>query len=87
LAGGLVSIADEAGQFDVLTHGRFWGHAERLVHKLIPFNEQHREDHQAIRTQIRDFCAELKRYRQAPAEAVKAEIEARFDAIFTTRTR
>jgi len=87
LAEGLAIISDEAGQFDVLTHGLCWVHAERLVHKLIPLNEQHRADQQAIRAQIWDFYAELKRYRQAPTEAVKAQLEARFDAIFTTHTR
>ncbi|MGC1953598.1 MAG: transposase, partial [Gammaproteobacteria bacterium] len=84
---GLAVISDEAGQFDVLTHGLCWVHAERRVHKLIPLNEQHREDQQAIRAQIWDFYAELKRYRKAPSEAVKAKLEARFDALFTTRTR
>ncbi|MFZ0257953.1 MAG: hypothetical protein WAN46_20465, partial [Gammaproteobacteria bacterium] len=55
LAEGLAIISDEAGQFDVLTHGLCWVHAERLVHKLIPLNDHHREDQQAIRTQIWDF--------------------------------
>jgi hypothetical protein len=87
LAEGLAIISDEAGQFDVLTHGLCWVHAERLVHKLIPLNEQHREDQQAIRAQIWDFYAELKRYQKAPTEAVKATLEARFDTLFTTRTR
>jgi Transposase IS66 family len=87
LSEGLAIISDEAGQFDVLTHGLCWVHAERLVHKLIPLNEQHRVDQQAIRSQIWDFYAELKRYRQAPSEAAKAKLEARFDEIFTTRTQ
>ncbi|MGC1955523.1 MAG: hypothetical protein WA970_23690 [Gammaproteobacteria bacterium] len=53
----------------------------------MPLNEQHREDQQAIRAQIGGFYAELKRYRRATSETVKADIEARFDAISTTRTR
>lgn len=52
-----------------------------------PLNEPHRVDQQAIRSQIWDFYAELKRYKQAPCEAAKAQLEARFDAIFTTPTR
>jgi hypothetical protein len=87
LAEGLAIISDEAGQFDVLTHGLCWVHAERRVHKLISLNDQHREDQQAIRAQIWDFYAELKRYQKIPTEAVKAKLEARFDALFTTRTR
>ena len=70
----------------MLTHGLCWVHAERLVHKLIPLNEQHREDQQAIRAQIGDCYAELKRYQKTPTEAVKAKLEARFDTIFTTLT-
>ena len=68
-------------------HGRCWVPAERRVHTLIPLNEQHREDPQAIRAQIWDVYAELKRYQQAPTEAVKARLEARFEALFTARTR
>ena len=50
-------------------------------------NLQHREDQQAIRAQIWDLYAELKRYQKAPSEALKATLEARFEALFTTRTR
>lgn len=87
LSEGLAILSDEAGQFDVLTQGLCWVHAERLVHKLIPLNEQHRVDPQAIRSQIWDFYAELKRYQQAPSAAAKAKLEARFDEIFTPRTQ
>ena len=36
---------------------------QRLIHKLIPLNERHREDQQAIRAQVWDFYADLKKYR------------------------
>ena len=62
-------------------------HAERLIHKLIPLNEHHRDDQQAIRTQIWDFYAGLKKYKAAPSEERKAELDRRFDEIFTTKTR
>jgi hypothetical protein len=45
LAETLAIISDDAGQFNVLTHGLCWVHAERLIHQLIPLNEPHREDH------------------------------------------
>src|SRR2546430_7100466 len=70
----LALISDEAGQFDVLTHGLGFVHAERLVHKLIPLNEQHREDQQAIRAQVWDFYADLKKYKQTPLAEKKAEL-------------
>ena len=83
----LALISDEAGQFDVLTHGLGFVHAERLIHKLIPLNEQHREDQQAIRAQVWDFYADLKKYKQTPLAEKKAELDRRFDEIFTTKTR
>lgn len=83
----LALISDDAGQFEVLTHGLCWVHAERLIHQLIPLNEQHREDQQAIRAQIWDFYADLKKYKQAPSAEKKAELDQRFDEIFTTKTR
>lgn len=83
----LAIISDDAGQFDVLTHGLCWVHAERLIHQLIPLNEQHREDPQAIRAQVWDFYAELKNYKQAPLAEKKAGLDRRFDEIFTTKTR
>jgi Transposase IS66 family len=87
LAETLAIISDDAGQFDVLTHGLCWVHAERLIHQLIPLNEPHREDQQAIRAQVWDFYADLKKYKQAPSAKKKAELDRRFDEIFTTKTR
>jgi hypothetical protein len=83
----LAIISDDAGQFDVLTHGLCWVHAERLIHKLIPLNEQQPEDQQKIRGQLWDFYADLKKYKQAPSAEKKAELDRRFDEIFTTKTR
>ena len=82
----LAIISDDAGQFDVLRHGLCWIHGERLVHKLVPLNDTHREEVEAMRGLIWDFYAELKTYQSHPSLARKRELDARFDAIFTTRT-
>ena len=37
-----VIVSDDAGQFNVGTHGLCWIHAERLVHKLETFTDQQR---------------------------------------------
>jgi hypothetical protein len=87
LSAGWAIISDEAAQFEGLTPGLCGVPAERLVHKLIPLNEQPRVDHQAMRSQRGDCYAELKRYQQAPCAAAKAKLQARFDEIFTTRTQ
>jgi transposase len=40
--GNAIVVSDDAGQFDVGEHALCWVHAERLVHKLETFTEQHR---------------------------------------------
>jgi len=82
----LAIISDDAGQFNILLHGLCWVHAERLVHKLIPLNDQHRIDIARVRGQIWSLYADLKRYKMQPTMAYKKELEARFDAIFTQKT-
>jgi hypothetical protein len=63
-----------------------WVHAERLIHKLDAFNEAHRAAQQAVRGQIWDLYRDLVAYKNAPSSSAKAELEARFDAIFQQRT-
>jgi len=82
----LAIISDDAGQFDVLLHGLCWIHAERLVHKLVPLNDTHRQELEKVRAQIWDLYANLKAYKVRPSLPDKLEIDARFDSIFSTRT-
>ena len=82
----LAIVSDGAGQFAILLHGLCWIHAERLVHKLIPLNEHHRQDQARVRGQIWELYADLKSYREHPDPAMRPLLEARFDAIFTQRT-
>ena len=92
----LVIVSDNAGQFNVLTHGLCWVHAERLIHQLIPLNEQHREDPQAIRAPFWDFYADLKntnkrlrrRKKRSSTDIIgRMPIQRRFDEIFTTASK
>jgi hypothetical protein len=82
----LVIVSDEAGQFAVLLHALCWIHAERAINKLVGFNDAQRKALEEIRTRIWDFYAELKAYKEEPCEEKRAELEARFDEIFATRT-
>jgi hypothetical protein len=82
----LAIISDDAGQFDVLLHGLCWIHGERLVHKLVPLNDTHRKELEAVRGLIWDLYADLKAYKTQPSLARRRELDARFDSIFTTRT-
>ena len=82
----LVILSDDAGQFDVLLHALCWIHAERTIGKLVGFNDDQRAALGQTRTRIWDFYQTLKGYKQAPSQAQKAEIEVRFDEIFTQET-
>jgi hypothetical protein len=82
----LAIISDGAGQFAIRLHGLCWIHAERLIHKLIPVNDQQREAIVQVRDQIWSFYADLKAYKAQPVPARIPEFESRFTAIFTQRT-
>jgi hypothetical protein len=82
----LVIVSDGAGQFAILLHALCWVHAERLVHKLIPLNDQQRQDQQRVRAEIWELYADLKAYQRHPEPLRIPILEARFDAIFTQRT-
>jgi hypothetical protein len=82
----LAIVSDEAGQFNVLRQGLCGVHTERLIHKLIPLNETHRQAVNQVRGQVGAWYVDLKDYQKHPTEAKKGELAARFDTIFTTRT-
>ena len=84
----LVIVSDDAGQFNLLLllHALCWIHAERLINKLIPFNDNQREAIKLIRSKIWKFYDDLKKYKVAPDKKKKTELEARFNDIFTTKT-
>lgn len=48
----LAIIRNGAGQFNLLTHGLCWVHAERLNHTLLPMNKAHKEAVADVREQI-----------------------------------
>jgi len=81
-----VIVSDDAGQFDVGRHALCWVHAERLVHKLDTFTDQHRAAQQRVRSLIWRFYADLKAYRHDPTPARRTALRARFDRIFKRRT-
>jgi hypothetical protein len=79
-------MSDDAGQFNVLLHAVCWIHAERAINKLVGFTKENREAIAKVRGEIWDFYNELKAYKEAPRKKTKAELEARFDELFTTPT-
>lgn len=83
----LAIVSDDAGQFNILIHGLCWVHTERLIHKLLPLNDAHREDIAHIRDQIWTYYSDLKDYKEDPNEEMKISLTSRFDIIFTQKTR
>jgi len=86
LLSNTVIVSDDAGQFNVGRHALCWVHAERLVHKLDTFTDEHRAAQAAVRASIWQFYRDLKGYRCAPTAPRKAALAAEFDRIFTLTT-
>jgi hypothetical protein len=82
----LAIISDGAGQFAILLHALCWIHAERLIHKLIPVNDEQREAIAQVRDQRWSLYGDLKAYKAKPDQSLIPELESRFDAIFTQST-
>jgi hypothetical protein len=83
----LAIVSDDAGQFNVLRHGLCWIHAERLIHMLLPLNEEHREDIATVRGQLWELYADLRQYKRRPSNKAKRALAQRFDSLFSQRTR
>ena len=67
--------------------GCAWIHAERLIHTLLPLNEDHREDIAKMRAELWALYADLKDYKRKPRHKTKLLLQRRFDALFTQKTR
>jgi Transposase IS66 family len=81
-----VVLSDDAGQFNVGRHALCWVHAERLVHKLDTFTDQHRAAQARVRGLIWGFYASLKAYQLKPTQRQSLALRTRFDRIFLRRT-
>jgi len=82
----LAIVSDDAGQFNVLLHALCWIHAERLLAKLLGFNDSQRRALEQIRAEVWQFYRDLKAYQVEPTLQVKQALEQRFDALCTTET-
>ncbi len=79
-------MSDGARQFDVLLHILCWIHMERLLARMNPISELHRQAIEKIRDQIWELYRDLKAYREQPDRARIPELEARFDALVNQQT-
>jgi hypothetical protein len=97
LVGGLIEngikldlaiLSDDAGQFNILflLHALCWVHAERTIHKIIPYTDEQRLALQSTLDKIWKLYADLKAYKENPTEQKKSELENRFGEIFQEKT-
>ena len=82
----LAIVSDDAGQFNVLLHGLCWIHAERVLAKLVGFNDAQRKDLDTVRATVWQLYRDLKAYKVKPSAEAKQALEARFDALCATQT-
>ena len=79
-------MSDDAGQFNVLIHALCWIHAERVLAKLVGFNDEQRQALDEVRTAVWQLYGDLKSYRTEPTAQAKRDLEQRFDTLCATKT-
>ena len=82
----LAIVSDDAGQFNVLAHALCWIHAERILAKLVGFNDEQRAALEQVRTVVWELYRDLKAYKAAPTARARVVLGRRFDALCATRT-
>ncbi|MEE9118400.1 MAG: transposase [Calditrichia bacterium] len=82
----LAIMSDDAGQFNILLHVLCWVHAERTIHKIVPFTDDQRTAVESIKEKIWNLYYDLKRYKENPKSESKRELEKRFDELFQEKT-
>jgi len=74
-----------AGQFRLADHALCWVHAERLIHKLETFCDEHARAKERVRGRIWWLYNDLKAHRQAPTARRARELSRRSTASFPPR--
>ncbi|MDM8567101.1 transposase [Candidatus Halobeggiatoa sp. HSG11] len=72
--------------FTVFDHVLCWIHAERIINRLIPLNENHEKAVNWVREQIWQIYADIKCYKTHQEHGLKEEIQARFEELCHTET-
>jgi hypothetical protein len=82
----LAIVSDDAGQFNVLLHALCWIHAERVLAKLVGFNDDQRAALEQVRTVVWELYRDLRAFKAAPTAKARRALEKRFDDLCATRT-
>ena len=86
IATDLGIVSDDAGQFNIFDHALCWIHMERLIHRLIPFNDKQKEAVDWARNEIWSIYAGLKKYKKKPDEQEATRLRKQFQSLCATRT-
>jgi hypothetical protein len=82
----LVIVSDDAGQFNVLVHALCWIHAERVLAKLVGFNDEQRAALEDVRTVVWELYRDLQAFKAKPTAKASRALEKRFDDLCATKT-
>ncbi|SJM90775.1 transposase [Crenothrix polyspora] len=82
----LAIISDDAGQFNVFDHALCWIHAERIINRLIPLNDDHVKAVDVVREQLWSIYRDLKAYKLNPDPGQVEMLKTRFQAMCSTKT-
>jgi hypothetical protein len=82
----LAIVSDDAGQFNILCHALCWIHAERVLAKLVGFNESQTAALEEVRATVWALYRDLKAFKAAPTDSARVDLARRFDLLCATRT-
>lgn len=82
----LAIISDDAGQFNIFDHALCWIHAERIINRLIPLNDEQAKAVDAVRELLWQLYFDLKAYKLKPDPEQIEPIRQRFQAMCSTKT-
>jgi len=84
--GHLTTFSDGAQQFNVFKHAQCWVHAERLIAKVHPVNEQQSRAQKWCRTWLWAIYDDLKAFKAKPSEESAMKVRLGFFALIQTKT-
>ena len=75
-------LSDGAGQFNLLSHGLCWVHAERGLRRLQGETIEQCQNIESMQEQLWDYYQQLKAYRHEPTIELKTQLDQEFDQVF-----
>ena len=84
--GHLTTFSDGAQQFNVFKHAQCWIHAERLLYKVHPVNDQQARAQEWCQTWLWAIYDDLKAFKAEPSEENAMKVRLGFFALIQTRT-